>query len=90
MKESFDSKDFELIKVDTSDGHEDYWFKVHGAAKEFLTQDTMEQSMIEVTECVYSKDEDVVGIERLFPFNCDVVISSNNELKRVLRSLVNA
>lgn len=34
MKESFDSKDFELIKVDTSDGHEDYWFKVHGAAKE--------------------------------------------------------
>lgn len=43
--------------------------------------------MIEVTECVYSKDEDVVGIKRLFPFNCDVVISSNNELKRVLRNL---
>lgn len=77
-------EDFEFIKLDNTNGHEDYWFKLHGDTKKSLTQETMEQCMVEATEVVYSKDEDVVGIKRLFPFNWDVVVSDDTELKNTL------
>lgn len=79
--------DFEFIKLDNTGGHEDYWFKLHGDTKQSLTEKTMEQSMMEAIEVVYSKDEDVVGVKRLFPFNWDVVSSDDRELKNVLRKL---
>ena len=43
--------------------------------------------MVGVTEVVYSKDEDVVGIKRQFPFNYDVVLSNDENLKAVLKDL---
>ena len=40
-----------------------------------------------VFRVVYSKDEDIVGIERTFPFNYDVIRSEDDELKSILREL---
>lgn len=81
--------DFKLLTKDMSDGHEDYWFEVLGATREYLTDKYMEQAMKAVFRVVYSKDEDVVGVERTFPFNYDVVISDDEELKKILVNLVN-
>ena len=47
----------------------------------------MEQSMKAVFKVVYSKDEDIVGIERTFPFNYDVITPDDDELKSILREL---
>lgn len=81
--------EFKLWRKDTSNGHEDYWFEVSGTTREYLTDKYMEQSMRAVFRVVYSKDEDVVGVERTFPFNYDVVISDDVELKKILIDLVN-
>lgn len=43
--------------------------------------------MVGVTEVVYSKDEDAVGIKRQFPFNYDVVLSDDEDLKIMLKEL---
>lgn len=51
----------------------DYWFKVTGDTKEELTDRYMEQSMVEVTEAVFSIQDGQWGIKRLFPFNYDVI-----------------
>ena len=40
-----------------------------------------------VFRVVYSKDEDVVGVERTFLFNSDVIIVDDDELKSILREL---
>lgn len=80
-------EDFTLEKIDTEQGHQDYWFKVSGETKQELTQMYMEQAMIAVTGCVYSKDENIVAIKRLFPFNFNVVFSDNEELKQILIQL---
>jgi len=83
----FNKNDFKLNKKDIDGGHEDYWFAVNGETAEALTDKYMEMCMIGVTEVVYSKDEDVVGVKRLFPFNYDVVMSDNNDLKSMLKEL---
>lgn len=49
--------------------------------------------MIQVTEVVYSKDENIIGIKRLFPFNYDVIIFASSdclfqELYPVIRSFI--
>ena len=44
--------------------------------------------MIAVTECVYSVSDNVVGVKRQFPFNFDVVLSNDEELKNILKSIV--
>lgn len=82
-------EEFKLWKKDTSDGHEDYWFEVSGTTRDYLTDKYMEMCMKAVFRVVYSKDEDVVGVERTFPFNYDVVISDDEELKQILIDLVN-
>lgn len=82
-------EEFKLWKKDISDEHEDYWFEVSGNTRDYLTNNYMEQAMKAVFRVVYSKDEDVVGIERTFPFNYDVVISDDEELKKILIDLVN-
>lgn len=81
-------EDFKFDKKDISDEHEDYWFKVSGETEKELTERYMEQSMVCVTDCVYSKDENVVGIKRLFPFNNDVIIAEDDNLKQVLMEAV--
>lgn len=80
-------EDFELERKDTETGHEDYWFKVSGKTEKELTEKYMEQCMVSVTGCVYSKDEDVVGIKRLFPFNYDVILCNDDQLKQILKEL---
>lgn len=45
--------------------------------------------MVSVTEVVYSNKERVLGIKRLFPFNYDVIMPDDTELKDMLESLVN-
>lgn len=80
-------EDFKFDRKECETGHEDYWFKVSGETKKELTEKYMEQSMVSITDCVYSKDEDVVGLKRLFPFNYDVVLCDNNELKQTLKEL---
>lgn len=80
-------EDFRLWKIDTTDGHEDYWYETNKASNEYLTNKHMVQSMKAVFRVVYSKDEDIVGIERQFPFNYDVIVVDDDELKDVLKSL---
>lgn len=80
-------EDFKLWKIDTNNGHEDYWYETNKTSNEYLRNKYMEQSMKAVFRVVYSKDEDVVGIERTFPFNYDVIVVDDDELKDILKSL---
>ena len=57
--------------------------------KDELTKKYMEMCMVSVTEVVYSNKEQVLGIKRLFPFNYDVIMPDDTELKDMLESLVN-
>lgn len=57
----------------------DYWFKIVGDTKAELTDKYMEQSMIEVTEAVFSIQDGQWGIKRLFPFNYDVITPSEDK-----------
>ena len=81
------SEDFKLCKIETDKGHEDYWYETNKKVNEYLTNKYMEQGMKAVFRVVYSKDEDVVGIERTFHFNYDVIIVEDEELKNILREL---
>ena len=80
-------EDFSLLRIDTKDGHEDYWYETNKTSNKCLTDRYMEQSMKAVFRVVYSKDEDIVGVERTFPFNYDVIIVDDIELKNILREL---
>lgn len=80
-------EDFVLDHMD--DEYEDYWFKVVGDTKDELTKKYMEMCMVSVTEVVYSNKEQVLGVKRLFPFNYDVIMPDDTELKDMLESLVN-
>ena len=80
-------EDFRLSEVDRSNGHIDYWFYVDGETEKELTDKYREQCMVGVTGVVYSEDEDIVGIERQFYFNYDVVISDDDSLKEMLKSI---
>lgn len=63
------------------DEYEDYWFKVVGDTKDELTKKYMEMCMVSVTEVVYSNKEQALGVKRLFPFNYDVIMPDDTELK---------
>lgn len=81
-------EDFRLKEVDRSNGHIDYWFNVNGETEKELTDKYAEMCMVEVTSVVYSKDEDVVGVRRQFHWNYDVIISDDDSLKEMLKSIV--
>ena len=81
-------EDFKIGIIECKDGHIDYWFYVNGETEKELTNKYREMCMIGVTEVVYSKDEDIVGIKRLFPFNYDVVLSDDESLKELLKSII--
>ena len=80
-------ENFKLWKKETDKGQEDYWYETDKEANEYLTNKYMEQGMKAVFRVVYSKDEDVVGVERTFLFNSDVIIVDDDELKNILREL---
>ena len=79
---------FKLNRVDKQNGHEDYWFVTDKTSDEYLTNKYMEMCMVCVPEVVYSKDENVIGVKRLFPFNYDVILSDDEELKNILIGLI--
>lgn len=81
--------DFKLLKNEKIDGHDDYWFKVSGDSQKYLEKEYMEMCMVGIDEVVYSKDENQVGIKRIFPFNWDVIMPSDIELKNILTTLSN-
>jgi hypothetical protein len=85
--EKMNKDNFTLLRVNKANGHEDYWFKPDEDTANKLAESCMEMCMVGVTEVVYSKDEDVVGIKRQFPFNYDVVLSNDENLKAVLKDL---
>ena len=80
-------ENFKLWKKEIDKGHEDYWYETDKEANEHLTNKYIEQGMKAVFRVVYSKDEDVVGVERTFLFNSDVIIVDDDELKNILREL---
>lgn len=80
-----DAKDFIFDHYDSE--YEDYWFKVTGDTKKELTDKYMEMCMVEVTEVVYSVKEDIVGVKQLFPFNYQVIESTDETLKNLLIDL---
>lgn len=81
-----DAKDFIFDHYDSE--YEDYWFKVTGDTKKELTDKYMEMCMVEVTEVVYSVKENIVGVKQLFPFNYQVIESTDETLKNLLIDLI--
>jgi hypothetical protein len=78
--------DFRFHKKDNE--CEDYWFYVDGETQGELTDRHMEQSMVSVTEVVYSKVDDIVAVRKLFPFNTMVIYDKDPELRKILLELV--
>lgn len=78
---------FRFLRKDYTDGHEDYWYGISTDEGECLREKYMEQGLRGVFRVVYSKDEDVVRIEKAFDFNYDVVLSDDKELHDILKSL---
>lgn len=78
--------DFQFYKKDKE--YEDHWFRISGETKDELTNRHMEQSMIEATEVVYSKVDDVVGVRTIFPFNAGFVFDNDPRLREILLDLV--
>ncbi len=75
------AEDFIFDHVDEQ--YQDYWFKVIGNTKKELTEQYMEMSMVEVTEVVYSVKENIVGVKQLFPFNYQVIGSTDKGLRKI-------
>lgn len=80
---------FKLNHVDKQNGHEDYWFVTDKISDEYLTNKYREMCMVGVPEIIYTKDKDIVGVKRQFPFNYDVIVSDDEELKDILMELSN-
>ena len=78
---------FKFLRKGNADGHEDYWYEVNKETGEYLRDKYMEQGLKAVFRVIYSKDEDLVGIERTFDFSYDVVLSDDKELHDILKSL---
>lgn len=81
-------ENFTIDRVDRKDGYEDYWFKTDNVSNKELSDQYMEMCMVGVTEVVYSKNDDIVGIKRQFPFNYDVIMSHDENLKKMLKELL--
>ena len=79
------TKDFIFDHYDSE--YEDYWFKVIGDTQKELTDKYMEMCMVEVTAVVYSIKEDIVGVKQLFPFNYQVIESTDETLRNLLINL---
>lgn len=85
---SMDKTNFKFIRLNSPNKFKDYWFKTDKISDKELSQKYMEQGMMGVTSVVYCKSYDVLGIERLFPFTSDIIICDDNELKKILKELI--
>ena len=79
---------FKFARLGSPDKFMDYWFKTDTVSDNELSKKYMEQSMVGVTEVVYSKYSDVIVVKRIFPFNFDVITPDDQELKNILKELV--
>ena len=86
--EIMDKTNFKFARLCSPDKFMDYWFKTDTVSDNELSKKYMEQSMVGVTEVVYSKYSDVIGVKRIFPFNFDVITPDDQELKNILKELV--
>lgn len=76
-------EDFEFYTI--TEPHKDCWFKISGETEKELTRKYMEQSMVSVTEAVYSLEDYRYGLKRLFPFNFDIIEPDDKELAIILK-----
>lgn len=83
-----DKTNFKFIRLNSPNKFKDYWFKTDKISDKELSQKYMEQSMIGITEVVYCKDNGKMGIKRVFPFNFDMVVVNDPELRSILEKLV--
>lgn len=83
-----DKTNFKFIRIDSPDKFKDYWFETDKISNEELSKKYMMQSMIGITEVVYCKSNGVIGIKRVFPFNFDVIIVHDPELRGILEELI--
>lgn len=78
----YKTEDFVFDKMELP--YHDYWFNISGESKEFLADKYREQSMVEINAVVYSVNDDVLGVKRIFPFNFDVIAVDEPDLKQIL------
>lgn len=78
--------DFKFEKFEPE--YQDYYFKVKGETQDELTHKYMEQSMVCVSSVIYSKVDDIVVIQQMFPFNYSVVESKDEKLKQLLLEMI--
>lgn len=83
-----DKTNFKFVRLDNTNIFMDYWFKTDAVSDAELSKKYMEQSMVGITEVVYSKYSDVIGLKRIFPFNFDIITPDDPELKNILKELV--
>ncbi len=83
-----DKTNFKFIRLDSPDKFKNYWFKTDKISDKELSKKYMEQNMIGITEVVYCKGNGTMGIKRVFPFNFDVVVVNDPELRSILEKLV--
>lgn len=76
-------EDFEFYTM--IEPHKDCWFRISGDTQKELTEKYMEQSMVGITEAVYSLKDSVYGLKRLFPFNFDIIEPDDKELAIILK-----
>ena len=78
---SMDKTNFKFIRLNSPNKFKDYWFKTDKISDKELSQKYMEQGMVGVAGVIYCKDSGEIGIQRIFPFNFDVVVVNNPELR---------
>lgn len=83
-----DKTNFKFIRLDSPDKFNDYWFKTDKISDKELSKKYMEQNMIGITKVVYCKYNGEIGIKRIFPFNFNVVVVNDPELRSILEELI--
>lgn len=86
--EIMDKTNFKFVRLDNSDDHRNYWFETDKISNEELSNKYMAQSMIGITEVVYCKYNGNMGVKRIFPFNFDIVVVDDPELRSILEELI--
>lgn len=85
---SMDKTNFKFIRLNSPNKFKDYRFKTDKISDKELSQKYMEQGMVGVAGVIYCKDSGEIGIQRIFPFNFDVVVVNNPELRSILEELI--
>lgn len=76
------------MRLDSPDKFKGYWFETDKISNEELSKKYMTQSMIGITEVAYCKYNGIMGVKRIFPFNFDVVVVDDPELRSILEELI--